>query len=342
LRKSLQYLFLILLLGFPLANSYASSTEIKKDNQLSLARKLCALECQIYELDRLYTNERALENISGSIQIRDLQDGVISKYDSLKEPFHLAIHHNPQDIENEAGLNAWFVCIQDFLHQRGINLSANDRFEYVDLLPKKGNVTVELKWGSRDTSLTSYFIDSASYLILNQHYPNWKNSPTNRIQKLDLGIDAFLKMSQRYFIPFTAQTELMNCGPTCLKMVLEQFGVYHSLEELAVLCDLDESGTSFGDLTRAALQLNITSQGYKVSYYDLMWHMDRPVIAHWEDRHFVVVYAMNSKTVWVADPDLGRVTYNRKNFCDRWLYSTGKRTREGSILTFQLAKTFYQ
>ncbi|NOQ72479.1 MAG: hypothetical protein GQ574_10785 [Crocinitomix sp.] len=310
---------------------------------LRLAQEMCALRCDIYGLDRLVTIEKANgTSWSGIRQLKGLRDSYANTYDSLKAPFQLSIHNNPLDFENEAGQNAWFVVIQDFLHQRGIKLSANHRFKYVNLLPQNGYATVEIKWGSRDTFLTSYMIDSASYLILNRHYPNWEKSPANRIQKLDFGIDAFLKMSREHFIPFTAQSEPMNCGPTCLKMVLEQFGTYHSLEELAELSDLDETGTSFGDLARAALQLNMTTENYQASYEVLMLQMDRPVIVHWNNRHFVVVYAMNAETVWVADPDWGRIKYTRKDFCDSWLYGTQKTRGEGSMLTFQLTKAFYE
>ncbi len=311
--------------------------------RLVLARELCAIESEIYKYDREITLIRAVGGDQKRFEAFDLQQQLLmEEYDSLITKFQLAIHHNVHDFGNEAGRNAWFLVIQNFMHQRGIGLSVNERFEMVSRLPEIGGVSVKLREGNQDTSFTSYLIDSASYVLLNQYYPTWLESSFDQIIKLDVGIDVFLQLSRDHFIPFTAQTEEMNCGPTCLKMVLEQFGAYHSLEELAVLSSLDETGTSFGDLNRAAKQLNVNTENSKVSYDELMQEMERPVIVHWENRHFVVVYAMNEETVWVADPAWSRQTFARKDFCDSWLYGTEKTSGKGSVMTFQLTKAFYE
>lgn len=315
----------------------------KIPERLALARKLCAIESEIYKYDREITLIRAVGGDQKRFEAFNLQQQLLmEQYDSLTAKFQLAIHHNVQDFENEAGRNAWFLVIQNFMHQRGIRLSVNERYEMVNQLPEIGGVSLELREGHQDTSFTSYLIDSASYVLLNRYYPTWLDNPIDRIIKLDVGIDAFLQLSRDHFIPFTAQNEDMNCGPTCLKMVLEQFGAYHSLEELALLSSLDETGTSFGDLNRAAEQLNVNTENAKMSYEELMQEMERPVIVHWENRHFVVVYAMSEETVWVADPAWSRQTFARKDFCESWLYGTEKTTGKGSVMTFQLTKAFYQ
>lgn len=44
-----------------------------------------------------------------------------------------------------------------------------------------------------------------------------------------------------------------------------------------------------------------------------------PCIAHWNQNHFVVVYKVSSKYVWIADPGSGRHRLSRSEFKARWL-----------------------
>lgn len=340
--KGLQYFFLFILVGLPLAKLSASTNNISRKDHLELAQKLCEVDCDIHKIDRDITKYKANGGPSSDFaDLRIERNVLIDKSDSLEVLFQTGIHHNRNDFFYESRDCAWFLVIQYFLDQRGIRLSANDRYDYVNALPQKGGFRLGFKTNVRDTNIVSTYIDSAIACIFNQHYPTWKKCTYNTIQKLTIGIDVFIKISRNHFIPFTAQTEAMNCGPTCLKMVLEQFGAYHSLEELAELSSLDETGTSFNDLTAAAEQLHVNTENYKMSYEELMSQMDMPVIVHWENRHFVVVYAMSKEIAWVADPDQGRIEYSREDFCKKWLYGTEKTSGEGSVLILSPMTSFY-
>ena len=44
-----------------------------------------------------------------------------------------------------------------------------------------------------------------------------------------------------------------------------------------------------------------------------------PCIAHWQDRHFVVVHRITKSRFHVADPAMGNVTYSHEEFFQSWL-----------------------
>jgi hypothetical protein len=187
LKQGLQYILFIFLLGFPFTHIYADSTNTNINTPLTIAQKMCGSQTGIHILERLYIIDIAKSASSDNLsEIKDFRGALFSDYDSLEVLFQCAVKNPQLDFFYEADKHAWFLYCQDFLHQRGINLSANDRFNYVDLLPKEGNATVKLKRGISDTVLTHYFIDSAAYTIIDRYYPNWKNSPVERIQKLDV------------------------------------------------------------------------------------------------------------------------------------------------------------
>ncbi len=63
-----------------------------------------------------------------------------------------------------------------------------------------------------------------------------------------------------------------------------------------------------------------------------------PCIAYWRQRHFVVVYKVSKKFVWVADPALGKKKYGQKEFEKGW-YLKGN---TGILLLFEPSPRFYE
>jgi ATP-binding cassette subfamily B protein len=43
-----------------------------------------------------------------------------------------------------------------------------------------------------------------------------------------------------------------------------------------------------------------------------------PCIIHWQGFHYIVVYKINEKYVWVSDPALGHRKYRRDHFENNW------------------------
>ncbi|WP_197289556.1 peptidase domain-containing ABC transporter [Saccharothrix sp. NRRL B-16348] len=101
------------------------------------------------------------------------------------------------------------------------------------------------------------------------------------------------------------QASRAECGVACLTMVLNHHGHTISPQEVRRLCPVGRDGISAGVMVRAAKQLGLRAGGYPAvpAVFD---QVPLPVIAHWEDDHFVVVERISDRGVDLVDPRLGR------------------------------------
>lgn len=103
------------------------------------------------------------------------------------------------------------------------------------------------------------------------------------------------------------------CGPACLKMVLEYYGIKKSESELAKLSGCtSHKGVGVEGLLKAAKAL-----GFKSSFKDFSdiqdirkYVIDKkiPVIVDWfstDDGHYSVVVGIDKNNIYLQDPELG-------------------------------------
>jgi ATP-binding cassette subfamily B protein len=142
---------------------------------------------------------------------------------------------------------------------------------------------------------------------------------------------------------FTHQLDAMDCGPACLKMITDYHGRVVSLQKLREKCHISREGVSLAGISEAAESLGLRTMAVKVTYdshIDLpgLTEFPLPCIVHWEQRHFVVVYKINSKYVWVADPAHGKIRLTKEQFKKSWC-SDGD---QGIALGLEPSPEFYQ
>ncbi|MBK9257953.1 MAG: peptidase domain-containing ABC transporter [Saprospiraceae bacterium] len=123
--------------------------------------------------------------------------------------------------------------------------------------------------------------------------------------------------------PFTHQLDAMDCGPACLKMITDYHGRVVSLQKLREKSHISREGVSLAGISEAAESLGLRTMAVKVTYDSLrdqpgLTEFPLPCIVHWEQRHFVVVYKINSKYVWVADPAHGKIRLTKEQFKKSW------------------------
>ena len=122
---------------------------------------------------------------------------------------------------------------------------------------------------------------------------------------------------RRVRFPFIEQYDEMTCGTTCIMMIAKYYGKLFSSARLRELAHVDLSGSSLAGLASAAEQLGFSTRGMKLDYETLM-SVALPCIVHWKGYHFVVVYKIDEKHVWMCDPALGHRKFRKENFLEGW------------------------
>jgi len=99
--------------------------------------------------------------------------------------------------------------------------------------------------------------------------------------------------------PYYRQYDQMDCGPTCLRMIAEYYGKSYSLQFLRDRCYIDREGVSLMGISDAAENIGMRTLAIKIPFDTddddeaSLLQVDLPCIAHWRQRHFVVVYKMD-------------------------------------------------
>ena len=147
--------------------------------------------------------------------------------------------------------------------------------------------------------------------------------------------------------PFYKQLDAMDCGPTCLRMVAKYYGKSFGLERLRELSYITREGVSMMGISHAAEAIGIHTQGVKISYEQLRNEAPFPVIVHWNQNHFVVVYKIKRKStnndiIYVADPAHGLLKYSKEQFLKHWKSTSTDGIGQGLSLLLEPTPEFYE
>ncbi|RBL89120.1 peptidase domain-containing ABC transporter [Chitinophaga flava] len=132
----------------------------------------------------------------------------------------------------------------------------------------------------------------------------------------------FQKIFNKNPFPFYRQSDAMDCGPTCLKMIAAYYGKVYPLQYLRNACHISRQGVTFADMIAAAEQLGFKTLPAELPFAVLAQKAPLPCILHWDKQHFVVLYHITETQVYVADPALGRRSrYSIPEFMAAWQVS---------------------
>jgi ATP-binding cassette subfamily B protein len=118
--------------------------------------------------------------------------------------------------------------------------------------------------------------------------------------------------------PHYPQRDAMECGIACLKMVAGHYGREVSWNRLRQLSHVGRLGVSLQDISRTAETLGFKTLGVSITLEQLVEDAPQPAIVHWNQQHFVVVYHVTRKKIFVADPAHGRVSFTHQEFLQHW------------------------
>jgi ATP-binding cassette subfamily B protein len=152
-----------------------------------------------------------------------------------------------------------------------------------------------------------------------------------------------MPLFRRHTFPFYRQIDQFDCGPACLKMISRFYGRNFSPEHLRDVCRITPDGITIKSLLSGAEVLGFQTQPASITYPMLAESAPLPCIAYWRDRHFLVVYRVTSKNVYVDDPSHGLIKYNKQEFLQAW--QNNKKAddeTEGIVLLLEPAPQFYE
>ncbi len=144
--------------------------------------------------------------------------------------------------------------------------------------------------------------------------------------------------------PFYRQLDQMDCGAACLKMICLFYGKKYSLQYLRDKCGITRQGVSALGICDAAEDIGMKSLAMSMTFETLSREAPLPCIVHWRQRHFLIVYKITSKYVWVADPAHGKIKYTHAKFIEGWLYNkkvNKEVEKEGYVVLLEPTDLFY-
>ncbi len=148
--------------------------------------------------------------------------------------------------------------------------------------------------------------------------------------------------------PFYKQLESMDCGATCLRIIAKYYGKSYPSQYLREKCYVTREGVSMLGISDAAESIGFRTNGVKLTWEQLRDEVPLPCIAHWNQRHFVVIYEIKkgkhnkSDRVCISDPAQGLLQYHKDSFLKSWLSSSNDHEEKtGIALLFELSPKFY-
>lgn len=146
--------------------------------------------------------------------------------------------------------------------------------------------------------------------------------------------------------PFREQKDAKDCGPACLAMILQYYGVCMDIDSLRFQCGIGKNGVSLGAISRVAEKNGFRSSGGMMSLHYLINQVKLPCIAHWNQNHFIVVYKVQKRRdgkmcISVADPMSGLISYNEEEFCEHWVSTKSDGRDRGIVLLLEPTEALY-
>jgi len=150
--------------------------------------------------------------------------------------------------------------------------------------------------------------------------------------------------------PVVFQLDAMDCGPSCLSMIIKYYERLYPLQYLRELTYASRNGVTMLGIADAAEAVGLKSLGIRTSFDKLAEKVILPCIIHWRQDHFVVVYKIEAQktssgykgTVFVADPAFGLIKYSVNEFMNGWIATTVDGKDKGMALMLTPTPDFYE
>src|SRR6185437_13028710 len=142
--------------------------------------------------------------------------------------------------------------------------------------------------------------------------------------------------------PFYKQPDSVDCGPTCLRMIALYYGKRVPLQLLRDAAQIGKVGSSLLGISESAESIGFTTHAVQLTYQRLVELATFPCILYWNQEHFVVLYKIRKKKLFVADPGVGLVTFTPEEFGTHWINHFLDNESAGIALLLEPSSVFYR
>lgn len=122
-------------------------------------------------------------------------------------------------------------------------------------------------------------------------------------------------------IEVVKQQDIKDCGACCLSCIIKYYGGYVPLEKIREDTCTNLNGTTAYHLILAAKNYGFEAMGVRVTKIEDQ-NLYFPAIAHVVLKnglnHFVAVYKVTKKEVWIMDPAKGKTKMSKEDFLSIW------------------------
>lgn len=116
------------------------------------------------------------------------------------------------------------------------------------------------------------------------------------------------------------QHDRTDCGAACLAIILNYYGKSVPLRKIRIAAGTDSIGTSGLGIIKGAEKFGLSCKGLMSSEKDKLDKIPLPAIFHIKENldHYVVVYKINKKNVFISDPANGLRKIKKEDFLKFW------------------------
>ncbi|MBD5189624.1 MAG: peptidase domain-containing ABC transporter [Bacteroidales bacterium] len=141
---------------------------------------------------------------------------------------------------------------------------------------------------------------------------------------------------------FIKQRDSMGCGVACLAMICNHYGLCRSVDKIEKFCQPTKDGISLKGISDAAQTLGLKTLGIRIGLNDLD-KVNLPIVLHWNQNHFVVLYRISNKgkRFWIADPGKGKYHVSIEELKENWLVNSNNQQEKGLAMIFEPTESFY-
>ncbi|MBU3107030.1 peptidase domain-containing ABC transporter [Clostridium gasigenes] len=112
-------------------------------------------------------------------------------------------------------------------------------------------------------------------------------------------------VSTKIKVPYVAQMIQTECGLCCCAMILQYYKRNETLLDLREYLEVGRDGLSMRQLQELLKDRKMDSKMYKVNLSQLKG-VQLPVIAHWNNEHFIIIEKIKGNNITIVDPANGR------------------------------------